>query len=49
MNIIIINPIRSGGGEGALKDPPTPPNVCLHAFNFGATLLCVGGFSKKIV
>ena len=37
-----INPIRSGG---ALKAPP--PIFCPHAFNFGATLLCVGDFSKK--
>ena len=37
-----INPIRSGG---ALKAPP--PIFCPHAFSFGATLLCVGDFSKK--
>ena len=45
-----INPIRSGGGGGggALKAPP-PPIFCPHAFNFGATLLCVGDFSPKIV
>ena len=28
----------------------SPPfNVCSHAFNFGAALLCVGDFSQKIV
>ena len=37
---VVFNPIRSGGG-GALKVPP-PPIFCPHAFNFGATLLCVG-------
>ena len=26
-----------------------PPNFCPHAFDFGATLLCVGDFSQKIV
>ena len=26
---------------------PLPLNFCPHAFNLGATLLCVGGFSKK--
>ena len=41
------NPIRSGGGGGALKTPP--PIFCPHAFNFGATTLCVGDFSQKIV
>ena len=40
-----INPIRSGGG--GFKSPP--PIFCSHAFNFGAALLCVGDFSKKIV
>ena len=35
------------GGGGALKAPPPPPIVCPHAFYFGATLLCVGDFSKK--
>ena len=43
-----LNPIRSGGG-GALKAPPPPPIFCSHAFKFGATLLCVGDFSQKIV
>ena len=33
----------------ALKAPPPTPNFCPQAFNFGATLLCVGDFSKKIV
>ena len=41
----ILNPIRSGGG--GLKAPP--PIFCSHAFNFGATLLCVGDFSQTIV
>ena len=36
------------GGGGALKAPP-PQIFCSHAFNFGAALLCVGDFSKKIV
>ena len=48
MSINSLNPIRSGGG-GALKAPPPPQFVCPHAFNFGATLLCVGDFSQKIV
>ena len=26
-----------------------PPTFCHHAFNSGATLLCVGDFSYKIV
>ena len=34
--------------RGALKAPP-PPIFCPHGFNFGATLLCVGDFSQKIV
>ena len=34
-------------GGGALKAPP--PISCPHAFNFGATILCVGDFSQKIV
>ena len=42
-----INPIRSGGG--GLKSPPPPPIFCPHAFNFGATLLCVVDFTQKIV
>ena len=33
------------GGGGALKAPP--PIFCPHAFNFGATILCVGDFSQK--
>ena len=37
------------GGGGALKAPPPPPIFCPHAFNFGATILCVGDFSQKIV
>ena len=43
-NVAVFNPIRSGGG-GALK--ASPPIFCPHAFNFGATLLCVGVFSQK--
>ena len=38
-----------GGGGGALEAPPPPPIFCPHTFNFGATLLCVGDFSQKIV
>ena len=34
------------GGGGGFKSPP-PPIVCPHAFNFGATLLCVGDFFQK--
>ena len=34
-----------GGGGGALKAPP--PIFCPQAFNFGATLMCVGDFSPK--
>ena len=41
-----LNPIRSGGG-GGLKAPPQI--FWPHAFNFGATILCVGDFSQKIV
>ena len=38
------------GGGGGFKSPPPPlPIFCSHAFNFGAALLCVGGFSQKIV
>ena len=36
--------IRSGGG--GVKTSP-PPILCPHAFNLGATLLCVGDFSQK--
>ena len=43
----MFNPIRSGGG-GGFKSPP-PSDFCPHAFNFGATILCVGDFSQKIV
>ena len=33
-----------------LYDPGGPPaNFCPHAFNFGATLLCDGDFSQKII
>ena len=41
-----LNPIRSGG-----EFKPSPPQFFFpHAFNFGATLLCIGDFSpKKIV
>ena len=42
---LYLNPIRSGGG-GGFKSPP-PLSFCPHAFNFGATLLCVGTFPKK--
>ena len=35
-------------GGGGFKRA-TPPIFCTHAFNFGATLLCVDDFSKKIV
>ena len=41
-----INPIRSGVGEG-FKSPPPPLIFCQHAFNFGATILCVVDFSPK--
>ena len=41
--LLFINPIRSGGGGGALQAPP--PIFGSHAFNFGAALLCVGDFS----
>ena len=44
--LIIINLYNPGGG--ALKAPP-PTIFCPHAFNFGATLLCVGDFSQNIV
>ena len=43
----MLNPMQSGGG--GFKSPPPPPIFCPHAFNFGATLLCVGDFSQKIV
>ena len=43
----MINPIRSGGGFKS--PPPPPPNFCPHAFNFGATLMCVRDFSQKVV
>ena len=45
---VTLNPIRSGG-VGGFKISPPPPIICPHAFNFGATLLCVGDFSQKIV
>ena len=32
---------------GGFKRPPPPPIFCPHAFNFGATILYVGDFSKK--
>ena len=41
-----INPMRSGGG--GLKAPPPLRFFCPHAFNFGATLLRVRDFQKKI-
>ena len=37
------------GGGGGFKSTPPPLIFCPHAFNFGATLLCVGDFSQKIV
>ena len=40
------NPIRSGGGGGFKSASPI---FCSHAFNFEATLLCVGDLSQKIV
>ena len=48
---IYFNPIRSGGGGGGgfKSPPPAPPIFCPLAFNFEATLLCVGNFSQKIV
>ena len=45
--IIIVPLILYDPGGGALKPPP--PIFCPHGFNFGATLLCVGDFSQKIV
>ena len=47
ITLFCFNPIRSRGG--GFKSPPPPPIFCSHAFNFGATLLCVGDFSQKIV
>ena len=32
------------GGGGLSKPPPPPQFLCPHAFNFRATLLCVGNF-----
>ena len=32
-----------------LKRPPPPTVFCPHAFNFRATLLCVGDYSHKIL
>ena len=40
----LLNPIRIGRDFKA-----APPKFCHHAFNPGATLLCVGDFSYKIV
>ena len=40
-----------GGGAfrgGSFKSSPIPI-FCPYAYNFGATLLCVGDFSPKIV
>ena len=37
MSYTNVNPIRSGGGGG----------FCPPAFNYGATLICVGDFSYK--
>ena len=47
-NLSLLTLYDPGGGGGAFKAPP-PPIFCSHAFNFGATLLCVGDFSQKIV
>ena len=39
--------IRGGGGvRRSLLFPST--NICSHGFNFSNTLVCFGGFSKKI-
>ena len=35
------------GGGGALKHPRPLCFFCPHAFNFEATILCVGNFSQK--
>ena len=43
-SVFLLNPIRI---DGAFK--AAPPKFCHHAFNSGATLLCVGDFSHKIV
>ena len=48
MTIISFLTLYDPGGGGLLKHPP-PPKFCPHAFNSGATLLCVGDFSQKIV
>ena len=40
----LLNSIRSGGAFKA-----APLKFCHHAFNSGATLLCVDDFSHKIV
>ena len=40
-------PYTIRGGEALKAAPPPPLIFCPHAFNFGATLLCVGDFSKK--
>ena len=40
-----LNPMRSGGGVKS----PRPQFFCPHVFNFGASLLCFGDFSNKIV
>ena len=40
----LLNSIRSG-----LAFKAAPLKFCHHAFNSGATLLCVGDFSHKIV
>ena len=42
----LLTPYDPGGG-GGFKSPP--PIFYPHAFNFGATLLCVGDFSQKII
>ena len=42
---VLLNLVRSGGG--GLLNPP--PKFYPHAFKCGATLLCVGDLSQKIV
>ena len=46
--ILLLLTLYDPAGGGGFKSSP-PPNFCSHAFNFGATLLCVGDFSQKIV
>ena len=46
-NAFPCNECKIRGGGGGFKTPP--PIFCPHAFNLGATLLCVGDISQKIV